>query len=77
MYFSGVCVAFIFSFLIFTYQGTLRKKEGCDKVFIYTFAGTILAALVVSIFSWLMVCILVVTLVMTLKNKNKKKWNSK
>jgi hypothetical protein len=54
-----------------TYQGTLRKKEGCDEVFIYTFAGTILATLIVSILSWLMVFILVGTFVMTLKNKKR------
>jgi len=66
MYFSGVCLAFIFSFLIFTYQGILRKKEGSDETFLYTFAGTILGALVASIFSWLMVFILVV---MALKKK--------
>jgi hypothetical protein len=66
MYFNGVCVAFILSFLIFTYQGILRKKEGGDETFFYTFAGTILGALVASIFSWLMVFMLVV---MTLKKK--------
>jgi hypothetical protein len=60
MYFSGVCVAFIFSFLIFTYQGIQRKKEGGDETFLYTFAGTIIGALVASIFSWFIVCILIV-----------------
>jgi SNF family Na+-dependent transporter len=59
MYFSGVIVAFIFAFLIFMYQGAIRRRDGADETFFQTLASSLLASALGSILSWFLVLILI------------------
>lgn len=60
MYFSGVIIALIFSFLIFFLQGIRRRYEGSDSSIVKIVFGASIVGMVVSIFSWLAVLVLVV-----------------
>jgi SNF family Na+-dependent transporter len=59
MYFSGVVVAFFFAFLVFMYQGAIRRRNGADETFFKTLAGSLLGSTLGSIFSWFLVLILI------------------
>jgi hypothetical protein len=55
-----VFVAFFFTFLILIYQGTLRIRNCEDETFFKTVEGALVGSLLASMFSWLLVCMLIV-----------------
>lgn len=59
MYFSGVVVGFFFGFLIFMYQGSVRRRNGADETFSQTLVGSLIGSALGSIFSWFLVLILI------------------
>ena len=59
MYFIGVLVAFFLAFLVFMYQGSLRRENGDGETFSQTLLGSFIGAAIGSILSWLLVLIII------------------